>query len=210
MGTYFIFMLLTDIEDTTILKSMKWPKSHTKLTSHRQCVKYSNIRRPIANSIWQTYGNVWFVKSNIQLHIFDYSCLTKRKCYSLILTPYKFDEIMFTPVICKLFLHFFFLQNFLLKSLNWEMIWGDLFRLLHSINFSCIASLRSFLITIMLSNRRYIEFSIFLILVQLYKLFIRNQQRQVCLLSSELLHSNSDDKLAFVLSIVKRKKGRST
>ena len=58
-------------------------------------------------------------------------------------------------------------------------------------------------------NRRYVAFSMFLVLVQLYKLFMRNQQCQVCLLSSELLHSNSDDELAFVLSVVKRKKGRS-
>jgi len=94
---------------------------------------------------------------------------------SCIRTPYKFDEIVFTPVICKLFLHFFF-QIFILKSPSWEMIWGDLFWSLHSANFSCIASLRPFLITIMPPNHHYITFSMFLVLVQLYKLFMRNQQ----------------------------------
>ena len=51
---------------------------------HHPFVKYSNIRGSIADSIRQTCGNVWFVKSNIRLRIFEYSCLTKRKCYSLV------------------------------------------------------------------------------------------------------------------------------
>jgi len=58
--------------------------STTKLSRPRQFVEYSNIRRQIADSTRQTYGDIWFDESTIRHRIFEYSGLTESKFRSLI------------------------------------------------------------------------------------------------------------------------------
>jgi hypothetical protein len=64
---------------------------------HHPFIKYSNIRGSIADSIRQTCGNVWFVKLNIRLRIFEYLCLNKPKCYSLLFRSSSVVSPSITP-----------------------------------------------------------------------------------------------------------------